>query len=211
MQPPSERRGFWRLPCAFVGLVLVSTGLGKLLDLPGFVHFVAQYDLMPSAGDHLVAYTLPFVELATGACLLARFQLRTAAASAVVLHVLLVSVVAVTLWRGIHLDNCGCFGVFLVRPLGPQTFEYDPDLLFGGELPSSLATDVANGLLGRLFLGHGSYLLSESRTLSSLFPRFGPNSADGEHGIISSGIRMNSWPCEILSLSEFHWQSDATW
>jgi hypothetical protein len=26
--------------------------------------------------------------------------------------------------------------------------------------------NVANGLLGRVFLGHGSYLLSESRTLS---------------------------------------------
>ncbi len=49
------------------------------------------------------------------------------------------------------------------------------------ELPASLATDVANGLLGRVFLGHGPYLLSESRTLSWFFPRFGPNSADGEH------------------------------
>jgi hypothetical protein len=33
-------------------------------------------------------------------------------------------------------------------------------------LAPPLATDVANGLLGRVFLGHGSYLLSESRTLS---------------------------------------------
>ncbi len=125
MQPPSELRGLWRLPCVFVGLVLISTGLGKLLDLPGFVEIVAQYDLTPSAGDHLVAYTLPFVELATGACLLAGFQLRTAAASAVALHVLLVSAVAVTLWRGIHVANCGCFGVFLARPLGPQTLVED--------------------------------------------------------------------------------------
>ena len=50
--------------------------------------------------------------------------------------------------------------------LASQAFEHDPDLLFGGELPASLATDVANGILGRVFLGHGSYLLSESRTLS---------------------------------------------
>ena len=125
MQPPIELRGLWRLPRAFVGLVLVATGLGKLLDLPGFVHVVAQYDLMPSLGDHLVAYTLPLVELATGACLLAGFQLRTAATSAVALHILLVSVVAVTLRRGIHVANCGCFGVFLARPLGPQTLIED--------------------------------------------------------------------------------------
>jgi hypothetical protein len=66
-------------------------------------------------------------------------------------------------------------------PAWSQAFEYDPDLLFGGKLSAGLATNVANGLLGRVFLGHGSYLLSESRTLSSFFPRFGPNSADGEH------------------------------
>jgi len=50
--------------------------------------------------------------------------------------------------------------------LAPQAFQYDPDLLFGGELLAGLATDVADGLLGRVFLGDGSYLLSESRTLS---------------------------------------------
>jgi hypothetical protein len=46
--------------------------------------------------------------------------------------------------------------------LASQAFERDPDLLFGGEL----AADVADGLLGRVFLGHGFFLLSESRTLS---------------------------------------------
>jgi hypothetical protein len=40
------------------------------------------------------------------------------------------------------------------------------DLLFGGELAARHAADVADGLLGRVFLGHGFFLLSESRTLS---------------------------------------------
>ena len=44
--------------------------------------------------------------------------------------------------------------------------EHDPNLLFRGELPAGLAADVANGLLGRVFLGHGFFLLSESRTRS---------------------------------------------
>jgi len=52
--------------------------------------------------------------------------------------------------------------------LASQAFEHDPDLLFGGELSAGLAADVADGLLGRVFLGHGSYPLSESRTLSVL-------------------------------------------
>jgi hypothetical protein len=59
----------------------------------------------------------------------------------------------------------------------PQAFEYDADFLFGGEL----AADDADGLLGRALMGHGFFLLSESRTFSWLIPRFVPDSADGEH------------------------------
>jgi hypothetical protein len=73
-------------------------------------------------------------------------------------------------------------------------------LLFRGELPAGLAADVANGLLGRVFLGHGSYLLSESRTLSSFFPRFGPNSADGKH-LAEQNAHVNKTPLRILKLS----------
>ena len=58
------------VPAVFVGLVLVATGVGKALDLEGFVGVVAAYRLMPDAGNTLVAYTLPFVELATGLALL---------------------------------------------------------------------------------------------------------------------------------------------
>jgi hypothetical protein len=39
-----------------------------------------------------------------------------------------------------------------VTPAWSQAFKYDPDLLFGGELSAGLATNVANGLLGRVFL-----------------------------------------------------------
>jgi hypothetical protein len=34
--------------------------------------------------------------------------------------------------------------------LTSQAFEYDPDLLYRGELPARLAADVADGLLGRI-------------------------------------------------------------
>ena len=124
-----EPRGLARLPFLFVGLVLVATGTGKLLDLAGFVEVVAAYRLMPAWGDRLVAYTLPFVELATGLGLLFGLRRRLAAASAVGLHALLVVVVLVTLWRGIPIENCGCFGVFWARPLGLQTLFEDLAML----------------------------------------------------------------------------------
>lgn len=52
-----------------------------------------------------------------------------------------------------------------------------------GDRMKSALRRIADGLLSRVLLGHGSYLLSESRTLSSFFPRFGPNPADGEHAL----------------------------
>ena len=123
--PPLEPRGLARVPFFFVGAVLVATGTGKVLDLPGFADILAGYRLLAPWGDRLVAYTLPFVELATGWGLLTGLARRAAAASAVALHALLVSVVIATLWRGIPVENCGCFGVFLARPLGLHTLVED--------------------------------------------------------------------------------------
>ena len=73
----------------------------------------------------LFAYTLPFVELVTGFCLLTRTGLRLAAWVAVGLHVMLLGVVLSTLWRGLAISNCGCFGVFLARPLTGWTVVED--------------------------------------------------------------------------------------
>ncbi len=123
------RTGLRRLPALFVGVVLVATGVGKALDLEGFVGVLAGYRLMPAWGDRLVAYTLPFVELATGLGLLSGLARRPAAAAAVGLHALLVGVVVVTLWRGVPVENCGCFGVFLARPLSVQTLLEDLAML----------------------------------------------------------------------------------
>ena len=116
-------------PRWFVGLVLIATGTGKAFDMPGFVQVLAAYDLLPSSGNVALAYTLPFIELATGLCLLTRRGLRLAAWTAAGLHVMLLSAVLLTLWRGIEIANCGCFGVFLARPLTAQTVVEDAVML----------------------------------------------------------------------------------
>ena len=117
------------LPRWFVGLVLVATGTGKALDIPGFVHVLAAYDLLPLWGNVFFAYSLPFVELSTGLCLLTQRWLRPAAWIAVGLHAMLLSAVGVTLRRGLTIANCGCFGVFLARPLTGQTAAEDAGML----------------------------------------------------------------------------------
>jgi uncharacterized membrane protein YphA (DoxX/SURF4 family) len=118
-----------QVPRWFVGLVLIATGTGKALDMPGFIDVLAAYDLAPDWVNVILAYTLPFIELTTGFCLLARIRLRLAAWVTVGLHVVLLSSVLITLWRGLNLDNCGCFGVFLARPLTGQTAIEDTVML----------------------------------------------------------------------------------
>ena len=120
---------FFRFTRWFVGLVLLATGIGKALDMKGFVGVLSNYDLLPYFGNVLVAYTLPFIELTTGFCLLSRVALRPAAWVAVGLNVLLLCVAVITLWRGLALANCGCFGVFLSRPLTGQTVVEDVVML----------------------------------------------------------------------------------
>lgn len=117
-----------RLPFLLVGTVLVATGTGKLLDVAGFAEVLATYRLLPAAGNVAVAAALPPLELLTGLALLfgrRRSWLLPAAGSAVGLHVLLVGVVITTLARDLPVANCGCFGVFLARPLSGATLVED--------------------------------------------------------------------------------------
>lgn len=114
-----------QFPRYFVGIVLVSTGLGKLLDMAGFVSVLDSYGLFPHEISTILAYSLPFVEIGTGILLLSGRFLLSAASLAVGLHLVMVVAVVTTLSRGTHVDNCGCFGVFLARPLTPRTLIED--------------------------------------------------------------------------------------
>ena len=116
-------------PRWLVGFVLVATGIGKALDISGFVEVLAAYDLLPAWGNVILAYCLPIVELTVGAALLSGFFLHLAAWGAVGLHTLLLISVFISLWRGLEIANCGCFGVFWPRPLGIQTFIEDTVML----------------------------------------------------------------------------------
>lgn len=109
------------IPRIFVGLILVSTGIGKALDMPGFVTILDSYQLLPIWLSVVLAYFLPFLELGIGISLLIAFKRLLTACLAVTIHILMLSVVLITLYRGIDVANCGCFGVFFARPLTPVT------------------------------------------------------------------------------------------
>ena len=129
--PQTKNRVRWlrAVPRIFVGLVLVSTGIGKGLDMAGFVTVLDGYQLQPHWVSIVLAYTLPFIELGIGICLLLAVRRVPTAWMAVGLHTLMSSVVVITLKRGIEVVNCGCFGVFLARPLTTITLIEDAVML----------------------------------------------------------------------------------
>ncbi|MCI0668202.1 MAG: hypothetical protein L0Y38_08135 [Methylococcaceae bacterium] len=112
-------------PRYFVGAILIATGLGKLLDTAGFVGVIEAYRLVSHEIGVALAYSLPFIELGTGFSLVTGRYLSSGASLAVGLHTLMIGVVVATLERGIRVDNCGCFGVFLARPLSFSTLIED--------------------------------------------------------------------------------------
>ncbi len=118
-----------KLPRLFVGLILLSTGIGKLLDIPGFVLVLDAYQLTPLWMTTLLAYSLPFIEFFTGLNLLVSERSIHGVLVAVILHVLMLTAVTVTYLREIPVENCGCFGVFLARPLSFQTIVEDVFML----------------------------------------------------------------------------------
>jgi hypothetical protein len=100
-----------------LALLLSATGTGKLLDVGGFVQVLTTYQTLPDWLQWPVAITLIGVELLLTAWLFSGWRLSHAALASVVLHSMFTGWSIATLWRGIKVPNCGCFGVFWGRPL----------------------------------------------------------------------------------------------
>lgn len=115
----------------FLGLLFLSTGIGKLLDNRGFAEVIASYNLDLPHGFLLpIGLAFSLVELWVGINLLRGRALPIYALMTLIFHLGYASLAAMTLYREISLDNCGCFGVFWPRPLTRMTVV--EDLLLAG-------------------------------------------------------------------------------
>ena len=115
-QTNTRRVIFWVLRI-FIGTILVASAVGKALDFSGFVLVLQTYEAFPSILLWPVAVVAIVIEAVLGLWMLSGWRLATSALMAAGLNGLYAIWMTVTLLRGLELDNCGCFGVFLQRPL----------------------------------------------------------------------------------------------
>ncbi len=108
-----------------IAVILLLSGFGKLLDVPGFVQVLITYQAIPEWGLYPVAAILVLVELRIAEWLFREKTLIAGAFGSLMLHILFTLWTVVTLLRGIPVPNCGCFGVFLARPLTGWTVVED--------------------------------------------------------------------------------------
>lgn len=113
----------------FIAIVLFLSGLGKLLDVPGFVEVLITYQAIPAWGLHGVAVTLILVEFRISEWLVRDRSLFAGALASLALHSIFTLWTLVTLLRGVSVPNCGCFGIFFARPLTGWTVVEDTVLV----------------------------------------------------------------------------------
>ncbi len=125
----SKLRTFLRI---FVGVVLLATSTGKLLDNAGFAEVLASYQLFPEHPFLLlgVGLGLSLFELLLALLLLSNRLQRETVSLSLLLHICFTVVAVRTLMVGLELPNCGCFGVFFQRPLTWGTVAEDVVMTF---------------------------------------------------------------------------------
>lgn len=101
----------------FFVLLMFAAGTGKLLDMSGFYPVVASYRLLPEVLVIPSAWALTLGELLLAVWLVWGRWLKWAALAVIAMHLFYLLGVSQALLRGLELDNCGCFGVYLARPL----------------------------------------------------------------------------------------------
>jgi putative oxidoreductase len=102
-------KGVIRLCQILIGLLFAWSGLAKLGDIQSFADQVHNFRIMPVAFEHLVAMTLPWIELVASLALILGIRARPAAVLVTLLLAAFTLGVAQAMVRGLDFE-CGCFG-----------------------------------------------------------------------------------------------------
>jgi uncharacterized membrane protein YphA (DoxX/SURF4 family) len=104
-----------------IGCVFVAAALAKIGDPAAFALQIHNYRLAPVWSEHLVAITLPWIELGAGLTLVLGIRARAGAALALALMVFFTFAVGSAWARGLDFE-CGCFGKVGAARIGAQKF-----------------------------------------------------------------------------------------
>jgi hypothetical protein len=109
----------------FIATILLTTGAGKALDIPGFVEVLITYQAFANWMLYPVALGMIATELVLSFWLFSGRTIFWAAFASLGLHTVFTLWATVSILRGLDIPNCGCFGVFFARPLDGWTILED--------------------------------------------------------------------------------------
>jgi len=100
------------LAAVFLGMILVSAGVGKLMaGAAGFVS-LGSLAFLPQSFVGLVGFWLPYVEIAVGSLLVLGIAVRFAASLSVLLLLSFMTSNMLLIYLGAGFEPCsGCFGI----------------------------------------------------------------------------------------------------
>lgn len=102
----------------FFGLLVIGTGVGKLLDNRGFADVILTYQFgLPHELAMVLGLVVSLFELILGIYILQEKRQVRNGILLILMHFGYVGLATISNLRGLNLTNCGCFGVFWGRPL----------------------------------------------------------------------------------------------
>lgn len=101
----------------FLALLFVTAGLSKLQNLEEFYGVVRNFRLLPDGPSRAVAYSLPILEIAVAAGLLASSGTVPAAVTAALLLAGFAVAIAINVARGRTYIDCGCMRQGMKQPV----------------------------------------------------------------------------------------------
>lgn len=93
-----------------MGVMLLASGLLKIMAPGSFGRLIAMYDVFPELLVPYAAVTVPALEVLLGVLLVAGFRARAAAFVSMLLMAAFMAIIAVNVVRGRSFE-CGCFGL----------------------------------------------------------------------------------------------------
>ncbi len=130
-------RYFLRLLGILVGAVFIWASLDKIRYPDRFADIVREYDALPLAFVNAFALVMPWLEVVTGAALIAGAWRRASGLLSVGLFSLFLIAIAQALLRGLKVE-CGCFDVS-----GMTASEAGWNLFAGRGVVGRLGVDLA--------------------------------------------------------------------